>query len=85
MMVVYEVFLHPTADASKLLSEDTLKETQAQIMTVEEATAVGFSGIKPDPKGREMRLIAVAKRDAQWIARALDSHPDVASFRANEI
>jgi len=84
-MVVYEVFLQASADASKILSDEVLKETQAQVMTLDEAAAVGFSGLKPDPKGREMRLVAVAKRDAQWIQRALDANPDVTSYRLNEL
>lgn len=84
MMVVFEVFLSPGADPKRLLSEETLRETQAQVMTVDEARKVGFSSV-PDPGDKEVRLIAVTKRDASWIHRTLESSDFVASFRTHDV
>jgi hypothetical protein len=54
-------------------------------MTREEAAAVGFSGVAPDPKGREVRLVVVAPRDAQFVQRRLEASPAVQSFRPHEV
>ena len=85
MLIVYECFIAPGFDPDALLSEDALRETQAQVMTVEEAVTVGFSGLQADPKGREVRLIAVAKRDAQFVQRRIEANEAVASFRVHEV
>lgn len=85
MMVVFEVFLAPGADASGILSEETIRSTHAQIMTLEEAKKVGFGGLPEPPPGKELRLIAVAKRDASWIHRALETSESVGGFRMHEI
>ncbi|MFO0646909.1 MAG: hypothetical protein U0326_11775 [Polyangiales bacterium] len=84
MLNVFIVTIAPGHDPSKLLSEETLQETQAQVMTTEEARAVGFTGI---PEGAEdnIRLIAVAARDARWIQRALEGNHAVTSYRVKEI
>ncbi len=84
MMVVFEVFVAPGADPATLLSKETLKETQAQVMTLEEARKVGFAGL-PDPGDKVVRLIAVAKRDAPWIHRALETNDAVGGFRVHEL
>jgi hypothetical protein len=84
MMVVFEVFLAPGADPEKLLSKETLLETKAQVMTVNEARKVGFAGL-PDPGDKEVRLIAVAKRDAPWIHRAMETSEAVGGFRVHEV
>lgn len=85
MMVVFEVFLAPGAGADGLLSEETLRSTQAQVMTLDEAKKVGFGGLPEPPPGKEVRLIAVAKRDAQWIHRALETNEAVGNFRMHEV
>ena len=85
MLHVFEVFVAPGHDPDALLSEETLAETQAQVMTPDEAAAVGFSGIQPDAKGREVRLIAVAQRDSQWVQRKLEANEAVTSFKVHEV
>jgi hypothetical protein len=85
MLILYEVVIARGHDPDALLSEEALTDTQAQIMTLDEAKAVGFSGAQPDPKGREIRLIAVAPRDAQYVQRRLEANDGVQSFRAHEI
>lgn len=84
MMVVFEVLLAPGADPDRLLTADVKKETQAQVMTLDEARKVGFAGL-PESPGHEVRLIAVARRDAPWIHRQLETNEAVGSFRVHEV
>lgn len=85
MLIVFEVVVAAGEDPDALLSEEVLRETQAQVMTIAEAAAVGFSGARPDPKGREIRLIAVAPRDAQFVQRRLEGSAVAQSFRLHEV
>ena len=85
MMAVFEVYLAPGADDSELLSEETRRSAQAQIMTLEDAKLVGFAGLPEPPPGKDVRLIAVAKRDAPWIHRALETSEVVGGFRVHEV
>ena len=83
-MVVFEVYLVPGADAADILSEETRRETQAKILTHEEAVRVGFVGL-PEPEDREMRIIAVSHRYLSWIHRALEMSAAVHKFRVHEL
>lgn len=83
MLSVFEVHLVPGSDTSSLISDEIKKETKAQVMTVAEAKAVGFAGL-PD-LGPNVRLIAVAKRDGQWIQRALERSEIVSGFKIHEV
>jgi hypothetical protein len=85
MLHLFEVFVAPGADPNALISENTKKETHAQIMTADEAAKVGFGGIKVDPSGPVVRFIAVNARDSRWIQRALEDNDAVGSFRVHEI
>ncbi|MEJ7727814.1 MAG: hypothetical protein WKG00_01220 [Polyangiaceae bacterium] len=85
MLVVFEVHFAPGADPDALLSAETLRETQAQIMTADDAAKVGFTGMTPPPEGTEVRLIAVASKDQRWIQRALELSDAVASFRLHDV
>jgi hypothetical protein len=85
MLTLYEVIVATGESADGLLSEEVLRETHAQIMTLDEAKALGFSGAQPDEKGREVRLIAVAPRDAQFIQRRLEASHAVQLFRVHEV
>jgi hypothetical protein len=84
MLHVFVATIAPGRDADALLSEEILRETQAQVMTPEEAAAVGFTGVVV-PEGRQVRVIAVAARDARWIHRALEANPAVTSYRVREV
>ena len=84
MLNVFIVTIAPGHDPDKLLSDETTAETMAQVMTPEEAVAVGFSGL-PDKVDGALRIVAVAARDARWIHRALDANPAVTSYRVKEI
>ena len=67
------------------LSKEILNETQAQVMTREQAVAVGFEGLPAPPEGRAAFYVAVAARDSRWILNALEADPNVANFRMHEV
>ncbi len=83
MLTVFEVHFIPEAKPDTLLSDEVKKETHAQVMTVEQARQVGFAGL-PD-LGPNVRLIAVNKRDANWINKVLEASPDVAGFQVHHV
>lgn len=85
MLTVFEVVIARGEDPAGMLSPETLAETQAQVMTIAEAGALGFSGVRPDEKGREVRLVAVAPRDSQFIQRRLEASAAVQSFRVHDV
>lgn len=85
LLNLFEVVISSSREAGGLLSEEVLAETMAQVMTLEEAAAAGFNGMQPDPKGRDLRFVAVAPRDAQFIQRRLEANPTVLSFRVHEV
>ena len=62
MMHIFECHLVAGSDPSTLLSEEALRETQAQVMTPDEARAVGFGKFSEAKDGGEVRLVAVAMR-----------------------
>jgi hypothetical protein len=84
MLIVFEVHVAPGSDPGTLLTEEAMRDTKAQVMTVEEARKVGFQGV-PDPGTHEVRFIAVARPDARWIQRALESNDGVAGFKMHEV
>jgi hypothetical protein len=85
MMVVFEVHIAQGSDPATLLTPETLRETAAQVMTFAEAKQVGFAGLGDAPADHEVRLVAVAKRDAAWIQRSLEANEGVAQFRVHEV
>jgi hypothetical protein len=85
MLAVFEVYLVQGRSADELLTEEVLKSTKAQVMTVDEAKKVGFHGLTPVAGRGELRLIAVSRRDAPWIHRTLETNEAVASFRVHEV
>lgn len=85
MLAVFEVYLARGKGSEDLLNPEIVKQTKAQIMTLEEARKVGFGGLDPLEGAGEVRLIAVAKRDAPWIHRTLELSDAVASFRVHEV
>ena len=83
MLTVFEIHMAPGESADGLLSAEVIKETNAQVMTVEQAKAVGFGGL-PN-LGPDVRLIAVAKRDGGWIQKVLEASPAVSGFRIHHV
>ena len=88
MLLVFEVHLAPGCDGGGILSDEALASTRAQIMTLEEAAAVGFAGslLQQGPQGADrVRLIAVADRDRGFISSALERSHEVSGFRVHEV
>jgi len=84
MLKIYEVYMVAGADVDAVLSEEVKRETNAQIMTFEDAAKVGFSGL-PDPGEKNARLIAVNPKDGPWIHRVLETSELVSGFRAHDV
>ncbi len=84
MLHVFIVNVAPGHDPDKLLSDEVLAETQAQVMTADEARTLGFAGL-PDEAPAGLRLIAVAPRDSRWIQQSLERSHSVTSYRMTEI
>lgn len=80
---MFEVYLAPDAGDEGLLTEETIHDTKAQVMTTEEAAATGFSPVPDAPPERERRLIIVGKIDERRIQNALEASPKVAGFRVH--
>jgi hypothetical protein len=85
MMHIFECHLVAGSDPSTLLSEEALRETQAQVMTPDEARAVGFARFAEPKPGAELRLVAVAARDSQWLHRVMERSPIVTSYKVHEV
>jgi hypothetical protein len=85
MLIIYEVIVARGEDPETLLSAETLEETQAQVMTLDQARAIGISHGEPNPRGLEVRLIAVSPRDARFVQSRLEASPAAQSFRAHEV
>jgi hypothetical protein len=85
MHVMFERFLAPGSMGQRLISEETERDTQATVMTAEQAVALGFSGLPEDPQGRERRFIVCTQGDARRIQSQLEMHNEVAAFRMHEI
>jgi hypothetical protein len=83
MLTVFEVHLVPGSKADDLLSAEAKSETNAQVMTVEDAKKVGFAGL-PD-MGPDVRLIAVNRRDGGWIRNILEASPVVSGFNVHDV
>ena len=84
MHVLFEVVLVAGAKAEPLLTQETLDDTQARIMTRAELEAEGFTGIQDDFEARERRFIVVRRRDQNRIANWLDTHQGVAGYRPHD-
>ena len=83
MLKVFQVHLAEGCDGSGILSDEMKAETSAQIMTAEEALAVGFAGVPTDKP--ELRFIAVTPRDERWVQQALERSPEVDEFCVHDI
>lgn len=81
-MTVFTVKIHPGTDIQRLLSDEVKQETMAQIMTPQEAAALGFQGFGTE---ENLCLIAVAERDAGWIEKALERDPAVLGYQPHRV
>lgn len=85
MDVLFEVILAPAARVEHLLTEETLRDTQAQIITREEAEQLGVHSITDDPHGRDRGFIAVNKLNERYLQNELETHHEVADFRVHTL
>ena len=83
-MVLIELHLAPGARTFEL-SPEILRDTQAQMMTSDQARSVGFGGLPSPPAGTEVRYVAVLERDSRWILNAIEADPNVSSFRMHQV
>ena len=84
MHVMFEVILAPGASAKGLLSQETIEDTKAQVMTRAEAEKVGFQGIRDEPQGRDRRFIVVVRSDQRRIQNRLDALPEVTGYEVHD-
>jgi hypothetical protein len=86
MHVAFVVYVVKGEDPETLLSAETKRETQAVIMSIDDAKKMGFatSGVTVPPD-RDACIIVVARRDAPWIHRALEGSEIVAGFQAVDV
>ncbi|MCA9631794.1 MAG: hypothetical protein KC766_29270 [Myxococcales bacterium] len=84
-MVVFEVYLTPGANPEELFTRETLEETRAKVMTLEEAERSGLSGFKPTEHPGELRLVMCDDREARFVHMRLEGSGIVSSFRGHEV
>ena len=84
MHVMFEVILAPGASADDLLTQETIDDTQAKVLTRAQAESIGFSGIPDDPEGRERRFIVAKRGDTRRIANRLEVVPAVTGFNVHD-
>lgn len=82
MLIVFVVYLDDNRTDDAFLSDELLEETQAQVMDVTQAKALGFTGLPDDPN---IRLVAVAPKDKGFVHAALERAAAVTGFDAQEI
>ena len=85
LMVVFEVFIAPGANAAALTGLEAVRSTNAQILTLDEARKVGFAGLPESAPGTVVVLIAVAKGGERQIFQALDTSEVVSAFRMHDV
>ncbi|MEM9692354.1 MAG: hypothetical protein AAGA56_07405 [Myxococcota bacterium] len=85
MHIMLEVYLSAGASGEGLLTQETLDDTQAQVMTAEQAAAVGFSGLPEPAAPGDRRFIIATKSDERRLMNALEASAQVAQFRSHDV
>jgi hypothetical protein len=83
MHVMIEVHLAPGASGEGIFTQETLDDTQAQIMTREEASKLGFAGLPEAPE--DALFIVVTKSDERRILNVLEMSPLAVQFRVHDV
>lgn len=77
---MFEVAAAAAGRTENLLSEKVLRDTNARVMTQDEAERRGFQGAAVNARGGDRFYIQVAKRHQRMIGSLLETNPDVADF-----
>ncbi|HEY7725180.1 MAG TPA: hypothetical protein VH880_07595 [Anaeromyxobacteraceae bacterium] len=85
MLIVFDVVVARGQDAEALLSGEVLRETGAQVLTLEQARARGLTAALPDPGGHEIRVVAVPQREMRFVQKRLEANEAVLSFTSHEV
>lgn len=85
MLHVFVATIAPGRDPDKLLTEETQQETQAQVMTPDEAAAVGFKGIAAPRAPPRWPGLPPSPRATPAGSTALEANPGVTSYKVSEI
>lgn len=84
-MVVFEVYLTPGANPDELFTAETVAETEAKVMTLEQAERAGLSGFQRSDHPGELRLVLCDDRQARFVHMRLEGSGIVSSFRGHEV
>jgi hypothetical protein len=84
-MMLFEVYLESGSFGQAILSEETMADTGAQLMSDAEAAAAGFDGLPGNTSGSDRRWIACRETDAGRIVNALNMSGSVSQFKPHEI
>ena len=84
MHLLFEVYLVPGAKGEQLLTQETLEDTKARIMTRPELEAEGFHEIKDDPQNRERRYVVIRRSDQNRLANWFDVHQEVTGYEIHD-
>ncbi|PRP91619.1 hypothetical protein ENSA5_53790 [Enhygromyxa salina] len=84
MHVMLEVILAPGAQVGELLTQETIEDTKARVMTQAEVEKLGFQSLADGPEGCERRFIVVGRSDQRRIQNHLETLPRVTGFRVHD-
>lgn len=84
-IVLFEVFLAPGSSGASLLSEETLAETEARVMTEEETAQAGYGALPEDASGRPRVLVACSRSHARRVQNNLEASADVDGFHIHTV
>ncbi|GEM_PF-5585773 len=86
MPMLFEVFLEAATIPESLLSEETIQETGAKLLSPEAAVTAGLSGLPTgDPSKGVQYFVMVAAEHERWVQRQLDHHAGVRHYQAHSI
>ena len=86
MLIVFEIYVRPGFDPDVFLSEEARKETEARVLTREEAEKHGLAGLpEPSTEHGEVRYVPVNANHRRWIERAIDADPHINSFNVHDV
>ena len=81
MYVMIEAVLAPDASGEGVLTQETIDDTKAEVLTVDQATARSLPVTADAPAGVERLIVVVPKIDERRIMNALEASEQVAQFR----